>query len=77
MFVKASDTINVIKAKIQDRTKIPSGQQHLWVLDVHNLFQLVEGDRTLTEYNIELNHPTFKLEIGCQQREDCHRWSST
>ena len=63
MFVKTSDTINMIKAKIQDMTKIPTRQQHLLVLDVHNLFQHVEDDRTISEYHIKLSLPTFKLAI--------------
>ena len=66
MFVQATDSIKVIKAKIQDVTNIPIGQQRLLVLDVQSLFQLVEDDRTLSEYNIKLSLPTFKLEIRGQ-----------
>ena len=47
--VEASDTIDTLKAKIQDTEEIPPNEQRLIFAEEHDL----EGGRTMSEYNIQ------------------------
>jgi len=50
--VQASDTIEIVKATIQDKVGIPSDQQLLICLLGGEMTPL-EGGRTLSDYNIQ------------------------
>jgi ubiquitin C len=63
--VDATDTIEIIKSKIQDRVVILPEQQKLYFLG-----KSLENDRTLADYNIQTGN-TIDLYLVVQESSRC------